>query len=107
KTPVLSGTAANPAQLVTTHITRLDDTTAPAITVSSPIEHAQIAEGANVVPQFSCDDGSGIGVAACEVTQPLDTSMVGLDQFTVTAVDYAGNVNTKSVDVTVLEPSTG
>jgi hypothetical protein len=100
-TPILKGTAPDPAQLVTTHISRLDDT------ISSPVEHAQIAEGAKVVPQFSCDDGSGVGVASCTVTQPLDTTMVGLDQLTVTATDFAGNTSTKSVDVTVLGPSTG
>jgi hypothetical protein len=105
-TPILSGNAADPSQLVTTQITRLNDTTAPVITVTSPVEHAVIPEGANVVPQFSCDDGTGVGVASCRLTQPLDTSMTGLDQFTVTATDYAGNSVTRSIDVTVVAQST-
>jgi hypothetical protein len=77
-----------------------EDTTAPDITISSPITNGLYGLGAAVTPVFSCQDGQS-GVASCTGAAALDTSSIGPKTFTVTAVDAAGNTSTASVSYAV------
>jgi cyclophilin family peptidyl-prolyl cis-trans isomerase len=99
-----SGQAVTNANLIMTPITVLNDTTAPAITISTPADGSEFTLDQAVVPDISCDDGTGTGVATCAATAGtnpstgnLDTGTVGWHTFTVTATDYGGNSATKSV----------
>ena len=55
---------------------------------------------------FSCNDGTGVGVASCVGTvangAAINTSTLGAKTFTVTATDLEGKVGTKTVTYTVV-----
>lgn len=80
----------------------VEDTTAPTITIDSPVHHGLYGLGASVSPVFSCqDEVGGSGLASCTGPALLDTSSIGPRTFTVTAVDNAGNTSTASVSYAV------
>jgi hypothetical protein len=72
------------------------DTTAPAVTISTPLDGATFVKGQTVAAAYSCqDEAGGSGLASCTGTvangAPVDTSTVGSHTFTVTGADFAGN----------------
>ena len=81
------------------------DLIAPRIDITTPAPDQHFAQGAVVNSSFSCDDGSGSGVADCSGPAQLDTSSPGGKVFTVQADDVAGNHSTKSVAYVVDAPS--
>ena len=85
------------------------DTTAPIVTVTSPVENDETVMGAALTASYSCaDEVNGSGVASCVGTVAngggLDTSGVGTKTFTVTARDNAGNQTVKTVSYRVIWP---
>ena len=83
------------------------DTTPPTIDLRSPIDGAQVSQGAEVVVRFSCTDQGGSGLATCAGTVfdggLLDTSQLGEVSVTVTASDNAGNDTSVTASVTVVD----
>ncbi len=70
------------------------DATAPAIAITTPAEGAEYLLGAVVLADWSVTDAmSGVASATGTVApgQPIDTSSVGGNTFSVAARDYAGN----------------
>ena len=84
------------------------DTKAPVITIASPVAAASIVRGTTVLADYSCDDGTGVGVATCTGTvadgAPIDTATEGTKTFTVTTSDNEGKQATQSVTYTVVAP---
>jgi hypothetical protein len=79
-----------------------EDTTAPTISIATPVLYGMYGLGASVAPQFTCtDETGGSGVASCTGAATLDTSSIGPKSYTVTAVDNAGNTSTASVTYAV------
>ena len=82
------------------------DTTPPVITISSPTNNATYLLNQVVTASYSCDDGSGSGVASCSGPvangAAIDTATVGSQTFTVTASDNAGNPASASRNYTVV-----
>ena len=86
------------------------DTSAPTVTVSSPLNRGVYAHGESVVADYSCaDEAGGSGIATCAGTvadgSPVDTASVGEKTFTVNATDAAGNPASTSVTYTVVDRS--
>ena len=72
------------------------DTTAPAVTISAPLDGATFIKGQAVAAGYSCqDEAGGSGLASCTGTVAngalIDTSTVGSHTFAVTGADIAGN----------------
>jgi CSLREA domain-containing protein len=72
------------------------DTTAPNVSILSPLNGATFIKGQAVSASYSCrDEPGGSGLASCTGTVAngalIDTSTVGSHAFTVTATDLAGN----------------
>lgn len=84
------------------------DTKAPVITIASPVAAASIVKDAVVPADFSCDDGTGVGVATCTGTvadgAPINTASLGSKTFTVTSTDLEGKQSSQSVSYTVVAP---
>ena len=78
------------------------DKTAPTVNVSSPAGALLLRQAAAAV--YGCGDALS-GVSGCVGSAPngaaLDTSSVGMKQFTVTATDVAGNTRTSVVKYAV------
>lgn len=103
--PVTGYTAGQPltaANLIMSPITVLNDSAPPTISITVPANAQQFTVGATATPQFSCDDGSGTGVAVCAASGPIDTTSAGQRTFTVTATDYGGNTASQSVSYEVV-----
>jgi hypothetical protein len=83
------------------------DTTPPTIDLRSPVDGANVKQGAGLTVDFSCDDTGGSGLASCVGTladgAPLDTSKLGDVSVTVTARDRAGNQTVVEHTVTVVD----
>ena len=84
------------------------DQTDPTVTITSPVDGAQVARGTSLPADYACgDEAGGSGLASCEGMaddgQPVDTSVVGDHAFAVTARDVAGNETTETVHYTVLD----
>ncbi|HEX6025779.1 MAG TPA: PKD domain-containing protein, partial [Solirubrobacter sp.] len=81
----------------------------PQITLRTPSDGAVYRTGQMVLADYACSDEGASGLASCDGSvpngQPLDTSVVGSFQFTVTARDGAGNVTTRTVAYRVAEPN--
>jgi cyclophilin family peptidyl-prolyl cis-trans isomerase len=97
-----NATAAN--LIFINSITVLRDTTAPAITITSPVQRETLNFGQKVTPAYSCNDGTGTGVEACSGPSTVDTDLYGTIQYTVASEDYAGNTGTKTVTYIVELP---
>ncbi len=72
------------------------DVTAPLATINTPAAGAVYSVGASIVADYGCiDELFGSGIADCTgavpTGTPLDTSIAGVFDFTVTAVDGVGN----------------
>jgi hypothetical protein len=83
------------------------DTTAPAITLTTPTQGAVYTLGQPVLADYSCaDEANGSGVATCQGSvadgAALDTSRVGVKTFEVSTTDNAGNRGTTSVTYSVV-----
>jgi len=83
------------------------DTTDPSVDLRSPVNGAQVKQGASVIVDFSCGDEGGSGMASCVGTTPdgaaLDTNTLGDVSVTVTARDGAGNETVVTHTVTVVD----
>lgn len=83
-----------------------NDTAAPQITITAPVANSSVALNSTVIADFSCNDGSGVGVATCVGTvadgAAINTSSLGAKTFTVTATDLEGKVRTTTVNYTVV-----
>ncbi len=91
------------------------DALAPTISITSPLDGAQIPQGTPVALAFSCDDDQT--VVSCTATDrgvaianganlPTAADQVGPHTVTVTAKDAAGNTTTKSVTYNVVATAT-
>jgi hypothetical protein len=72
------------------------DTTAPAVTITTPADGALYTKGQVVGADYACEDEpGGSGVASCDGPvasgDPIDTASVGGHLFAVTGSDNAGN----------------
>ena len=103
-----SGQQVTDANLIMTPITVLNDTTAPMISITTPAGGSEFDQDQVVLPDVTCNDGSGTGVASCTETAGtdasgnVDTTTLGSHTFTVTSTDYAGNSSTQSVTYDVV-----
>jgi Tol biopolymer transport system component len=87
------------------------DTTAPTVTITSPVDGASYTKGRTVVADYACaDDADGTGVNLClgtvDVGAAIDTSTAGSKSFTVLAVDNSGNQVTETVEYEVVPDGT-
>lgn len=83
------------------------DLTAPTISIDSPVAEVTYTLGGAVDAGYTCDDepgGSGLATCGGDVADgdPIDTSTVGANSFTVTAADNAGNEATAIVEYRVV-----
>jgi len=87
---------------------QLMDTTPPVITITTPVDGATYHKDQPVAAMWSTTDGFGTGVAfeggSVPSGDPIDTSILGMHSFEVTAIDYAKNMATKSVDYNIIQP---
>jgi dehydratase len=85
-----------------------NDVNAPTITVTSPGLNQNVVQGSSLIADYSCDDGSGVGVASCVGTvadgAAINTSTLGAKTFTVTATDNEGKVAVANIPYTVVAP---
>ncbi len=81
------------------------DRTGPTIEIAAPVDGAQVKKGAHLTAAYLCQD-SGSGVESCDGTVPngeaVDTSTLGLKEFTVFTSDIAGNESTKTIEYEVI-----
>lgn len=75
----------------------IPDTIAPEIVVTRPVANGMYGRGSVVAPIVSCTDEGGSGLATCNYSATLDTSSLGMQMFTVTASDNAGNTSSANV----------
>lgn len=67
----------------------------PTVDLDVPADGASYVLGAEVRPDFSCDDtAEGSGVESCEGAGSVDTTTVGSHEFTVVARDRSGRART-------------
>jgi peptidyl-prolyl cis-trans isomerase A (cyclophilin A) len=95
-----SSGAISSSNLIMSPVTVVNDTTAPTITITQPTNGELFTQGQTLTPQYTCNDGSGTGVASC-TSSPVDLSTPGQKTFTVSTTDYAGNATSQSVTYTV------
>ncbi|HEX6583349.1 MAG TPA: PxKF domain-containing protein [Thermoleophilaceae bacterium] len=86
---------------------RVADTSAPAITLTTPAQGAVYTLGQRVLADYSCaDEANGSGLATCEGSvangAALDTKSVGVKTFEVSTTDNAGNRGSISVTYSVV-----
>jgi hypothetical protein len=81
------------------------DTAAPTITIHAPAEGQHFALGATVSAAYSCDDGTGSGVATCTGLPTVDTSIPGARTYTVQATDVAGNATSNTAHYVIDAPA--
>jgi hypothetical protein len=84
------------------------DTTAPTVTVDSPLNGGVYARGESVVADYSCaDEPGGSGLASCAGPVAdggsVDTSTLGEKSFVVHAKDQAGNEGSATATYTVVD----
>jgi hypothetical protein len=80
------------------------DVSPPTVDNLSPYEAATYRVRDQVQALYSCSDN--VAVASCTGTVPhgslIDTKTLGAKQFTITAVDSAGNTTVKTINYTVI-----
>jgi plastocyanin len=78
----------------------LVDDAAPTISITTPADFATFRLGEHVPADYTCDDGSGSGVATCTGPvldgEDIDTTYRGTHDFTVNSTDVAGNISALS-----------
>ncbi|MEU1879937.1 PxKF domain-containing protein [Streptosporangium sp. NPDC020072] len=83
------------------------DLTKPTISLTRPADGAVYTLGTATTASYRCEDNLS-GIAGCTGTVPdggpLDTSSVGFHDFTVKAVDNAGNTASRKVTYQVVYP---
>ena len=84
------------------------DQTDPTVTITAPVDGAQIPRNASVLADYACaDEAGGSGLDSCVGTvadgAAIDTATLGVKTFSVTATDKAGNDRTVSVQYTVVD----
>ncbi len=89
-----------------TIIVTIEDDVAPAITINSPAQGANYALNQTVLADYNCSDpNNGSGIQSCTGSAAngaaIDTSSVGAESFTVTAIYRAGNQSIQTVNYTV------
>lgn len=81
------------------------DREAPTVTISSPLDGANVVKGSSLTAGYTCADTGGSGLVSCVGDVPsgtaLDTSSVGSRTFSVTAIDGADNRTTTSVSYSI------
>jgi hypothetical protein len=77
------------------------DKTPPTVTSNVPAGGATYILHQPLTPDFSCDDGSGSGVATCTTSDAIDTNSVGSKTFTISSSDKAGNTIQQVIHYTV------
>ena len=84
---------------------RIDDTTPPLITFTSPANGAVYVIGQPVVADYSCSGLSAVATCAGPVPPggTIDTSTPGTYVFTVNATDTRGNRSTASAAYSVID----
>lgn len=80
--------------------------TSPTITISSPHRGASYQRGARILAHFRCSEGGRRGaIISCHGTvargHAIDTKSVGVERFTVVAVDSSGHRTEKTVRYSV------
>ena len=86
--------------------TFLLDLTAPTVIITRPASGASYLQNSDVFASYSCSDAhiqSCVGTVA--VGNRIPTATTGTKSFTVTATDRAGNVESKTVNYTVVAQS--
>ncbi len=82
----------------------------PTVDVAAPIAGGKFLQNSQQIADFSCAD-AGLGLESCTGTvadgAAIDTSTIGYHTFTVTAMDNAGNSETKTVEYVVDRMETG
>ena len=91
------------------HATRVGiDTTPPTVSLYTPANGDQYAQGQNVPASWSCFDNES-GLESCNGTLNsgalLDTSTLGTHSFTLTGRDFEGNTTTVTHTYTVIPPA--
>ena len=88
----------------------VNDVTAPAITITSPVANATYQLNGSIAASYACTD-SGSGVASCQGTVAngslINTSSTGTKTFTVTLTDNVGNTSSSSVTYSVVSGGGG
>lgn len=86
---------------------RVDDTIAPTVTITSPLQGAIYLTGSQQRHAFTCQD-AGSGIASCTTSSAsgefINTATPGANTFVVTATDKAGKQTTQAVTYTVNAP---
>jgi alpha-tubulin suppressor-like RCC1 family protein len=105
---ILSCTATSAGGTATQAVTIRRDATAPTVTVRAPVADALLEVGQSLTADYTCADAMA-GIAACTGTRAagaaIDTSTPGPVDFTVTAMDAAGNTAARTVRYTVVAVS--
>jgi hypothetical protein len=81
----------------------------PSISITSPMNGHEVAQGSPLKAEYTCSDG-GSGVVSCEGSTPkgasLDTSTLGLHTLTVSSTDAVGNHTTSTATYGVFQSDT-
>ena len=79
----------------------------PEISIVSPADERQYVLGESVRAEYNCtDDGSGVATCSGDLEKgaSINTKIEGTAEFTVTAIDSAGNKTTETVHYEVVAP---
>ena len=86
------------------------DKTPPTAAITNPV-NTDYSLNQPVPANYSCGDSGPSGLATCAGPVPsgsnIDTASPGVNTFSVTATDNAGNTATQSVDYNVIAPACG
>lgn len=83
------------------------DATDPRITVTSPVDGQEVAQGAELPVETSCVDTGGSNLATCAPDAPPRTDEPGEHELVVRATDRAGNQATTTVTYVVTPGAPG
>lgn len=90
------------------HTYLVTDVVAPAVELRRPLDGSVVGRGEVVEADYACgDEAGGSGVASCLGSTvsggPIDTSVLGVHEYSVTATDNAGNSTTTTHEYTVVD----